>query len=227
MTNQEFIDNLSPKAKTILNGQYTRRTNKSIEINLHEKYTRVITDNPIKYIIYVQHKEIMYDMEYSLLHEFLHCIQTEEGFPSTNFLDKKYQKISADISTVVLDQDVYHKLSQLDYENPSYFKNTYNEFEQLVLSVSKSKNSILLANQIEQRIWFSCKLILLQMVFGEGSLKNLTNTIKQKMPLVYKTYNIMNTAIQTHGFSTPEEVTNSFKAIIQGLGLEKYIIIVN
>jgi len=94
------------------------------------------------------------------------------------------------------------------------------------LYLTNEKRAALFANQLEQRIWISCKLILLQMVFGNERLTNMSNTIKKKLPLVYKTYNIMNTAIQTHGFNTPEEVTNSFEAIIQGLGLEKYIIIV-
>lgn len=227
MTNQEFIDNLSPKAKTILNGQYKRKTNKTIEISVHDKHTRVGLDHPTVYPIEVRYREPFYDMEYSLLHEFFHCIQIEEDFPSTSFLDEKYQQMSIDISTLVLDLDVHDRLLKHGYYTPNYINKTFNEFKYSI-SLLIDKKNIMFANEIEQRIRVSYKLILLNKEFDNPKeVAHMHNIIKKKLPLVYKTYNIMNTAIQTHGFSTPEEVTNSFKAIIQGLGLEKYIIIVN
>ena len=121
MTNQEFINNLSPKAKEIISSYKPKDLSKyNIKVCLNDEHTRVNVSNPDAYIFEIKRQTSFYDMEYALLHEFYHCVQKDSGFPSTSQVDIKYQNISSYLSSIVLDCDVYDRLLKNGYkENPN------------------------------------------------------------------------------------------------------------
>ena len=86
MTNEEFINALSAKAKTIVQNYQCKSKIQSIKVVLSDKSKMTIIDD--SYVIYVNQNNSLDEMEYLFLHEFFHCIQKDMGFPNL------HQKIS-------------------------------------------------------------------------------------------------------------------------------------
>lgn len=156
MTSQEFIDNLSSKAKEIISNYECSSLNKrKIIIYLTDDFTRVDTSNPDAYIIYVKKHDSFNDMEYEFLHEFYHCVQKDEGFPNVSQTNIKYHRMASEISSAVLDYDVYDRLlTQGYYENQNKIKNIFLETKKILIVASKEQELDKWINDLTNSITF-------------------------------------------------------------------------
>ena len=115
MTNQEFLQTLSKKAQDIVSQNIQKYNNLTFEV-FYSNVSKVISNNTSNYIIYIKNN-IPEDTEYRFLHEFFHCIQYEEGFPSIIPQSEEYKDLASGLSSIILDLDIRERL-----ENNGYFQ---------------------------------------------------------------------------------------------------------
>lgn len=230
MTSQEFINNLSLKAKSIISNYECNNSSakRNIIVYLTNDYTRVNISDPDKYIFEIKRQDSFYDMEYALLHEFYHCVQKDCGFPYTAYTNNEYQKISSYISSVILDCDVYNRLINDGYkENPDIQHKNFVEVQRLFMFFLKEKEYKDYLDSLENQIFYAGKLLLLSKYYDrkDDAIK-LVNFSKQFYPLIYNAYCIFSNAIQKFGFSSPETTRKIFENVIENLNLTKFIEII-
>lgn len=229
MTNQEFINNLSPKAKEIISSYKPKDLSKyNIKVCLNDEHTRVNVSNPDAYIFEIKRQTSFYDMEYALLHEFYHCVQKDSGFPSTSQVDIKYQNISSYLSSIVLDCDVYDRLLKNGYkENPNILHKVFNEIQALFsISLQEKKYEDFL-NTTDTRIFYAGRLLLLSRYYDKkDEVNKLIYFSKIHFPAIYNDYRIFSDAVQRYGFTSPKNVRKIFKTVIRELGIDELVKIV-
>ena len=229
MTNQEFVDSLSPKAKEILsNYQYKNNTKRKIIVCLNDTVTRVNMDQPDAYIFEIKKKESFYDMEYSFLHEFYHCVQRDCGFPYISYIDIKYEKLSCMLSSIVLDCDVYERLLNDEYkEDPNILHSEYNNVYNTLFVISKENQYYDYFSDIEHQIFYAGKIVLISKFYNDtDNINKLIDFIKMKFPIIYKDYILFTDAIKRYGFSSPKNVHKIFKTVIRELKINEFVTIV-
>lgn len=229
MTNQEFIDKLSPKAKKIISSYELKNSNKrNIVIYLNYAHTRVDMSDPNKYIFEIKIQDSLYDMEYALLHEFYHCIQRDNGFPYTICKNSEYQKISSYISSIILDCDVYDRLLNDGYkENPDILHRNFVEIQKLFMFLLEEKEHKNFLDFLDNQIFYSGKLLLLSKYYDKkDAIIKLIDLSKRFYPLIYNCYCIFFNEIQKFGFSSPETTRKIFENVIENLNLAKFIEII-
>lgn len=229
MTNQDFVDSLSTKAKNIIeNYQCNNTIKRKIVVYLNDTTTRVNMSQPDMYIFEIKKKESFYDMEYSFLHEFYHCVQRDSGFPYTSQTNIKYETLSGYISSIVLDCDVYNRLLGDGYkENPNVLCSAINDIQKTFFVISREKQFENYINDIEHQIFYAGKMVLISEFYDDrNSINNLIDFTKINFPIIYKDYIIFVDAIKRYGFYSPENVHKIFKTIIRELKIEEFVTIV-
>lgn len=228
MTNQEFIDSLSQKAKKIItNYQYKNINKTDIIVYLNNTVNRVNMDHPNTYIIEIKKQESLYDMKYAFLHEFCHYIQSDSGFPYINYINVNYKTLSECLSSIVLDCDVYNRLLEKWYkENPNILHSEFNNIYDTLFVISREKKFGNYLNDIDHQIYYAGKLVILSKFYDNDiNVKSITNLVKNKFPIIYKDYNIFINAIKRYGFTSPKSVRKIFKTIIRELKIDEFVTI--
>lgn len=194
MTNQEFINNLSPKAKSIISSYICNDNSvkRDIIVYLTNDYTRVNISDPDKYIFEIKRQDSFYDMEYALLHEFYHCVQKDCGFPNITYIDNNYQNTSSYIASIILDCDVYNRLLDDGYkENPEILHKRFLEIQALFLLLREEKEHASYLDPIENQILYAGKLLLLSKYYDKkDDVTRLLNFSKNLYPAIYNDYRI-------------------------------------
>ena len=225
MTNQDFINSLSPKATQIISSYSCKKDKKDIVVVLSENESQLNFTNPEKYIIEVKRKESFEQMEYELLHEFFHCVQMDENFPSLTPIDYSYSKIASSLSSTVLDLDVNKRLEKWNYfYNSSGLKNSINDIRKLIFI---SQNDSLVYDEIHEMNQYIniCSMIAFVRINSPhiAEINQLLKILSENAKDFYKTQSVIFNTINKIGFNSPQKVHKVFKTLIRELKLEKYI----
>ena len=229
MTNQEFVDSFSPKAKEIISNYQCNSNNKrKIIVYLNDTVTRVNMDHPDAYIFEIKKEESFYDMEYSFLHEFYHCVQRDSWFPYICQTDIKYKKLSSFLSSIVLDCDVYNRLLNFGYkENPNILHSELNNIHDTLFVISKENQFSNYLNDVENQIFYAGKIVLISKFCNDKyNINKLIDFTKIYFPIIYKDYKIIIDALKRFGFSSPKNVRKIFKTVIRELKIDEFVTIV-
>lgn len=225
MTNDEFINALSPKAKQIIESYACKRKKNRIIICLNEEHTKVDVSDPNQYIIEVRQTASLYDMEYRLLHEFFHCVQMEEGFSYVSQTSVEYGRIASAISYVVLDLDVNNRLEEVGYPyNPDGLKNILDTTWKLTI-MAKTDATVERELHKPNEFFYRCAITaFIRINYNNADeIGKLLNLLKQNAPDIYKAQAVIYNTVKEVGFDTPKKAYTVFKTLIRELRLENYI----
>lgn len=108
---KEIYPLITKKTKNIINNNLPFKSGKSLFFDFGE-YSHVKKEED-NYVIFVKKDKESETFETTLLHEFFHCLQYEDGFPSITRIDGTKDKFIIELSSFVLDLDVGDRLSSI------------------------------------------------------------------------------------------------------------------
>ena len=224
MTNNEFLNLISDKAKGLINN-YPCKTNKTdIKVFLDER-SYVETNIKNMYVIHVNKNNSLENMEYDLLHEFFHCVQIDEGYPSVYQKDIKYKDLATNISSMVLDLDVNNRLKEVGYLiKRDNISTGINDIKKLIM-ISKKDQSVY--NEMREMCQYNyfCLLIAYYRLThnDQNEISQSIKVIKENAYDFYKTQELIyNTVVKTR-YDSPKKVYKIFKTLIRELKLSNYV----
>ena len=226
MTNQEFLDSLSDKAKNIIQ-DYECQTQKNNVIVYLDNRSFMEANIDGTYIIHVNQNNPFDIMEYEFLHEFYHCVQKDEGYPHISQTHIKYQKLAAYLTSVVLDLDVINRMNNIGY---SYDDSTLDEKVKTIIKLIKlSSLDIEVRNEIHEL--FQYNKLCLSIAFcrilysNQYKINYILQLAENNTPYIYKTQSIIYNTITKIGYDTPRKTYKIFKTLIRELKLSDYVTI--
>ena len=153
MTSQEFIAKLSPTAHQMMT-LYQFKETKPLVLHItnnEENPCYMVYDNPDCYPVYINVDYLGAAAEEKFMHQFCHCVQIEEHFPSVKCVDendKDAKELAAAMNSIVLDMYVNAVMRRYGYvKNESEMLKKYTEltyrfryFKENNIDVSKLGN---------------------------------------------------------------------------------------
>lgn len=155
----------------------------------------------------------------NFLHEFFHCVQKEEGFPSLHCNVSSFKNLETELTSFVLDFDVGDRLVTNGYRRS-------NKYEASIILYKKAIHYIELLNNktvfvsIEDEIGQSGMLAHLK--YFNFKIDDLLITTKNVRPKIYKTYQIMYEAINSYPYDTIDGVYKIYQILLHKLNLQEY-----
>ncbi len=226
MTVNEFINALSPKAKQIIyNYEYINNNRNTIIINFTDSRSQVNLSHQDRYIIEIKRNPILYNMEYDLLHEFYHCVQIDQGFPSVDHTLSKYQKLATIISSAVLDLDVNERLVKVGYPlNYFYLKRSLDEIRKIILISNNDSSVNQEIHEITNYMYICTKIAFIRINYNnQNEVDQLLQILKNNAIDCFKTQSIIYNTIVKTGYNTPQKSYKTLKTLIRELKLNDYI----
>lgn len=214
---------LSCKAREIIKSNIPFKSGKNFSI-IYDKNTSVRQyKDEYEIHFWLNADQIVTDAKF--LHEFFHCIQQEEGFPtlySTNF---KYKNLAVELSSFVLDLDVGDRLVTNGYKRGLNYKDAIIKSKQLIEYV-KSSNNRNVFTDIEDVVGQGGILAFLKYFNSHNKeIEKLINCTKNICPQIYKAYVIMYNGINMYPYNTPNGVYDIYNFILAELNLQDYVAI--
>jgi len=153
MTSQEFIAKLSPAAHEMMT-RYQFKETKPLELHItnnEENPCYMVYDNPDSYPVYINADFLGPAAEVKFMHQFCHCVQMEEHFPTVKCIDDNdndAKTLAAAINSIVLDMYVNSVMKRYGYvQNKNELLKNYTEltyrfryFKENHIDVSKLGN---------------------------------------------------------------------------------------
>lgn len=224
MNNQEFLNLLSRRAKNIVYNYEIITNKKPIKVIL-DKYSALDTSFDNMYIIHVNQNNSIDIMEYDFLHEFLHCVQKDEGFPSVYYNNIKYKMLAETISSMVLDLNVIKRLNAYGYPyNSNELKENINNIRNL-MNIAKINSEVKIEMHETNQYFNICFMIAFcRLEYDNGNeLIQLLQIVQKNASDFYKTQSIIYDTIIKYGYNIPKQVYKIFKTLIRGLKLYNYV----
>lgn len=226
MTNQEFINALSPKAKQIISAyNCTDSKKRTIVVFVTDNRSQVDVSFPDKYIIEVKENSVFSNMEYALLHEFYHCVQMDENFPNIHAVTSSYTRLASSLSSTVLDLDVNDRLTKAGYPyNSEQLKGLLDRIRKIIVIASNDtsiKNEI---HEINQYIYLCSMIAFIRINYNKpDEIEQLLQILKTNAQDFFQTQSAIYNAIKKIGYDTPKKAYKLFKTLIRELELSDYV----
>lgn len=217
MTLEEFLPSLSVKTQNIVKS-HIKTFHKPVQVYLADILK--MRSKKSCFEIYINN-QIHGDYDEKFLHEFFHCVQEEENFPSLYALNNEHRELATSISSLILDVDIRERLINNGYsqciDEVKYAIQKQTELLELLLlhKVNKQNKSIL-------------ELIDVAGVIFTGNTLNLKNQrlmrlTKKLYPESLKYLTVLNESINLYSYNTADGLINIFNLLIKKLGLPLYI----
>lgn len=210
MTQNEFISTLSLKAQDIVNQNLQKFSKLSFEV-FYSDVSKVVSDNSSHYIIYVKN-DIPDDTEYRFLHEFFHCIQDEEGFPSIVKCDEKYEELATYLSSIILDLDVRERLEYNGYsQDLKYIKELITTYIKMLKMLQQIHDKHELTS-VDEMIELGGLIITSDIAKVDN--KKLVSLVKRARPKAIAYYKVFSECIEKYSYNDAKDVEQIFEILI-------------
>lgn len=228
MTTNEFLQTLSPNAISLLKYYTANYHNKNIDI-VDDKRIYMIPNKSSVYEIHIDFSMPIQLVEENFVHELMHCIQIEEGYPSVTHLESEYKDVADLISSIVLDFNVDEQLSKRGYQKST--TKLQENLQELFKRLLFSKENLAMKKEFSKMITIihSCCTIVKGRIYLQNDqlTKMILNIFEKDFHKIYKMQNIIYDCITINGFNSPQEIYKTFKDIVKKLDLKPYVKIVN
>ena len=214
---EEIYPLISEKTKCIINSNQPFKSGKILLFD-YEEYSHVKTKEDC-YIIFVKREKKSNEFEIAILHEFFHCLQYEENFPSISRIDGTYDKFTDELSSYVLDLDVGDRLSKYGYDRFVGYKEMIESYLSIFYYAKLTGDKSFLFN-IDENLGLSEFLSYLNYFNFDSELKELIPLVKEYIPNVFDNYKIISKGLSLYSHNNKKGVYKIFKYIIKGLKLE-------
>lgn len=219
MTKDEFIPSLSAKAQNIVEQNLHKFSELNFDV-FYSNYSKIVSDGSSHYIIYVSDK-VKEDIEYRFLHEFFHCVQGEEGFPTIISQNKEHKELAIYLSSIILDLDVRERLEKNGYyQDLKYIKETT---KAQIYHLKQLRQYPILREQIDINEIISTSGLLITNDVANVDNTELIKFLKMTMPQVIKYYKIFCDCINKYSYSNPEDVRKIFETLIDKFDFSSYM----
>lgn len=209
MTKDEFLPTISQNAQDIVNQNLQKFSKLSFEV-FYSDESKVVSDNSSHYIIYVKN-DFPDDTEYRFLHEFFHCIQYEEGFPSIVKYDEKYKELATYLSSIILDLDVRDRLEANGYfQDIKYMKKLIKMYIKILKSLYQFHNKHELTS-IEDMIELAGLIITSDIAKVDNT--ELISIVKRVRPETITYYQIFDECIDKYSYNDAKDVEKIFEIL--------------
>lgn len=185
-----------------------------------------LNSNPDNYIVYINLSKLdIGDIDICILHEYVHCLQIERGFPSLNYNGQEiiYQTISNTICSAILDINVKFVLNHNGFFESKHILERQCKLMDGRYDVLKSNNNFYnefarLDNQIIDAMMLT--------TFKVNSISNY-NQIKHKVKLlipgiVLKT-EYTNKQLQRFDYNTADGCYHIFHNLLKEFKLKEFV----
>lgn len=213
MTKEEFLPILSQKAQDIVNQNLQKFNKLSFEV-FYSDESKVVSDNTSHYIIYVKNN-IPNDTEYRFLHEFFHCIQYEEGFPSIVKCDEEYEEFATYLTSIILDLDVRERLENNGYfQDLKYIKELIKAYIKMLKLLQQFHDKHELTS-IDDMITLGGLIITSDIAKVDN--KKLVSLVKRVRPRAISYYKVFCECIEKYSYNDAKDVEKILEVLIKRL----------
>ena len=215
---EKFVSSLSVKAQNIVKKYMEQYEDLSFEV-LYTDETKMISENGT-YIICLDKKNTL-DIEYRFMHEFFHCIQDKEGFPSLIPINNEYRDLAAELSSIILDLNIYKRLEEYEYyQTTKYEKELVRGDIQLLEIINKYHDKKELNSQ-EDFINLAGTIVTSDILKVDNS--KMVNLIKQTRYKAINYYKTFKNILDKYDYNVPDDVFMIFKMLIVEFNLSSYV----
>lgn len=219
MTKEEFLPTLSQKAQDTVNQNLQKFSKLSFEV-FYSDESKVVSDNTSHYVIYVKN-DISDDIEYRFLHEFFHCVQDEESFPSIVKCDEEYEELATYLSSIILDLDVRERLEDNGYfQDLKYIKKLIKMYIKM-LKLLKQYNDKQELTDINEMINLAGLIITSDI--ANINNKELVALTKMVRPKAISYYKVFCECIEKYSYNDAQDVEKIFKILIKRFNLSSCV----
>lgn len=227
MDKDEFLEQSSVKCNSIVNEYLPSFIKKKSFTVTFTDFSSVNYNDPYSYLIYVKADKFTSNCEYSFLHEFLHCVQFEEGYPHIFSQSNEYDRLATEFASSILDFDIRARLERHGY---------YDHVEQLRKGLQLSNQ---LFNLIEIGGDKNCQshlddisqaTLLVSAAFTrkcDKELIPLLQLVSKVSPKTYEVYKIINKCFKMYNYNSKSGIYKIFKKLLVQLELEEYLTMTN
>ncbi|MCM1416378.1 MAG: hypothetical protein NC430_10700 [bacterium] len=220
---EDFINQLSDKGKSIVNEYLSNfKKKKSFKV-FYSDHSYVKYSNPEQYLIFVNANDAD-NIEYNFMHEFFHCVQHEDDFPSVYAKHEEYQQFANELSSYILDFNVNHMLSEYLYVNQE--ENIYNLYNKLYKYFSSINSNMIRKQDIIFEISVAMALTALSFsTLSNSKLKKILSLVKNGNGKIYHIYKSFYQIIKTNDFNAKEGINKIFCELINIIHFENHLTI--
>lgn len=219
MTKDEFLPTLSQKAQDIVNQNLQKFSKLSFEV-FYSNESKVVSDNSSHYIIYVKN-DIPNDTEYRFLHEFFHCIQYEDGFPSIVKCDEKYEELATYLSSIILDLDVRERLENNGYfQDLKYMKELIKIYIKMLQMLQQVHDKHELTS-VDEMIQLGGLIITSDIAKVDN--KKLVSLVKRVRPKAIAYYKVFSECIEKYSYNDAKDIEKIFEILIDRFKLSSCV----
>lgn len=162
------------------------------------------------------------DIEYNFMHEFFHCVQHEEGFPSL-YITNSDAKIDGDmISSYILDFNVRYLLKKYQYDDHNNHDiNLYNSLYNIFSSFGKQNTNFIIKNRIDNAM----AVTYLIMQKDNNRNRKLLSLIKKRDRNTYEICQFFLKILSEYDYNTEDGIRHIFNRIQNYFNLESSILL--
>lgn len=223
MTKEEFLPMLSRKAQNIVTQNIQIYNNLTFEV-FYSNASKVISNNAPSYIIYVKNN-IQEDTEYRFLHEFFHCVQYEEGFPTIISQSEEYKDLASSLSSIILDLDVRERLENNGYfQDLKYIREFISVETKMLNMIKQYKDKTQLSNLYD---YIDISGLLITSDIAKIDNKKLLNLVAMTRPKIIGYYKVFCDCLEKYSYSSCEDVEKIFNILIDKFNLASHIQVVH
>lgn len=221
MTKEDFLPTLSEKAQNIVNDNMKFwSNNRTFSVFYSNNCSKAVSKNNCDYVIYVKN-DISKEIECRFLHEFFHCVQFEEGFPSLVGNDDKYKELATFLSSIILDLNVMKQL-----EDNGYFQHI--KYIEKSIDSSIKFLELLEKYNLKEEITNTIDIINMAGLIITSELTNINNKkfvmlIKKLRPKVFEYYTVFFESLKMYSYNTAEDVKEIFEYLLKHFNLTSFI----
>lgn len=221
MTKDEFLPTLSQQAQDIVNYNLKSfKNNRSFTVFYSSDESKVVSRDGQDYIIYVK-DDVPDDIEYRFLHEFFHCVQDEEGFPSIIACSDEYEEFATEFSSIILDLDVRERLENNGYfQDLKYIRELVKAYIKM-LKLLRQYNDKSELNRPGEMIDLAGLIITSKLANIDN--KKLVSLVKKVRPKAMWYYNIFSECIEKYSYNDANDVEKIFEFLIDRFKLHDYV----
>lgn len=204
-----FIATLSEKGQKVVEEYFPHFKKKPTFAVTISDVSKVLYDDDEKYKIFVKSGNKP-EIEYNFMHEFFHCVQHEEGFPSLHITSTDAQIDGDILSSYILDFNVRYLLKKYQYEdNSNYDIILYNTLFNIFNCFEKQSIAFLIGNRIDNGTAAA------YLISQKDNSKNrkLLSLIKKRDKKTFEICQFFLKILSEYDYNTVEGVHNIFKCI--------------
>ena len=222
MNIDEFLSTASQQATDVYN-KFIPKFNENMVFEVYYDDASRVEHNEGLAKIHIKTEEDVRIMEQHFMHEFFHCVQAVEGFPSLYWTDEKYKKMTIELSSAILDLDVRDRLKENGYSD---------EYDNVRILVNLLTKQIKLIEKLKDKKELTTIDDILNAAFalstadiGNINTRQLKQMISIQRPKIMSYYRIIDKCLDTYTYKTPEGTQNIFETLINQLSLNEFMYI--